>query len=86
MGIVIIAVLSKKNVKGSILIGIVICSLIAWGYALFNSKAAANLGIYLPSGVFKFESIAPIAGKLDFSYATNPANLTNFILVLFSML
>ena len=86
VGIVIIAVLSKKNVKGSILIGIVICSLIAWGYALFNSKAAANLGIYLPSGVFKFESIAPIAGKLDFSYATNPANLTNFILVLCTFL
>ena len=75
VGIVIIAVLSKKNVKGSILIGIVICSLIAWGYALFNSKAAANLGIYLPSGVFKFESIA-----------TNPANLTNFILVLCTFL
>ena len=86
VGIVIIAVLSKKNVKVSILIGIVICSLIAWGYALFNSKAAANLGIYLPSGVFKFESIAPIAGKLDFSYATNPANLTNFILVLCTFL
>lgn len=85
-GIVIIAVLSKKNVKGSILIGIVVCSLIAWGYALFNPTVAEDLGIYLPSGVFKFQSIAPIAGKLDFSYATNPANLTNFILVLCTFL
>lgn len=86
VGIVIIAVLSKKNVKGSILIGIVICSLVAWGYALSSPTAAAELGIYLPSGIFKFESLAPIAGKLDFSYATNPANLTNFILVLCTFL
>ena len=86
VGVVIIAALSKKNIKGSILIGIVICSLIAWGYALINPATAAKLGIYLPSGVFKFESIAPIAGKLDFSYATNPANLTNFILVLCTFL
>ena len=86
IGIIIIAVLSKRNVKGSILIGIVICSLVAWGYALSNPTAAADLGIYLPSGIFKFESLAPIAGKLDFSYATNPANLTNFILVLCTFL
>ncbi|WP_103980092.1 NCS2 family permease [Clostridioides difficile] len=86
VGIIIIAVLSKRNVKGSILIGIVVCSLVAWGYALSNPTAAAKLGIYLPSGVFKFESLAPIAGKLDFSYATNPANLTNFILVLCTFL
>ncbi|MCC3868389.1 NCS2 family permease [Terrisporobacter mayombei] len=86
VGIIIIAVLSKRNVKGSILIGIVVCSLVAWGYALSNPTAAADLKIYLPSGVFKFESLAPIAGKLDFSYATNPANLTNFILVLCTFL
>ena len=86
IGIVIIAVLSKKNIKGSILIGIVICSVIAWGYALFNPKTAADLGIYLPSGIFKYESVAPIAGKLDFSYATNPANITNFILVVCTFL
>ena len=81
VGIVVIAVLSKRNIKGSILIGIVICSLMAWGYALSNPSAAAEYGIYLPNGIFKFESPMPIAGKLDFSYAMNPANLTNFILV-----
>ena len=86
IGIVIIAVLSKKNIKGSILIGIAICSLIAWSYALFNPARATELGIYLPSGIFKFESIAPIAGKLDFSYITNPANITNFIVVLCTFL
>lgn len=86
VGIVVIAVLSKRNIKGSILIGIVVCSLIAWGYALYNPTAAAELKIFLPNGVFKYESLAPIAGKLDFSYATNPANLTNFILVLCTFL
>lgn len=86
VGVIIIAVLSKRNIKGSILIGIVICSFIAWSYALLNPAAAADIGIYLPSGVFKYESLAPIAGKLDFSYATNPANLTNFILVLCTFL
>lgn len=86
VGIVVIAVLSKRNVKGSILIGIVVCSLIAWGYALYNPAATAELKIFLPNGVFKYESLAPIAGKLDFSYATNPANLTNFILVLCTFL
>ena len=80
VGVVIIAALSKRNIKGSILIGIVVCSILAWGYALVNPQVAADLGIYLPNGVFKYESMAPIAGKLDFSYATNPANITNFIL------
>lgn len=86
VGVVIIAALSKRNIKGSILIGIVVCSILAWGYALVNPQVAADLGIYLPNGVFKYESMAPIAGKLDFSYATNPANITNFILVLCTFL
>ena len=86
IGVVIIAALSKKNVKGSILIGIVVSSVLAWGYALLDPAKAAELGIYLPSGVFKFESIAPIAGKLDFSYALNPSNLANFLLVVCTFL
>lgn len=86
IGIIVIAVLSKRNIKGSILIGIVVCSLIAWAYALSNPQAAADIGIYLPNGIFKYESLAPIAGQLDFSYATNPANITNFILVLCTFL
>lgn len=86
IGVVIIAALSKKNVKGSILIGIVVSSVLAWGYALLDPAKAAELGIYLPSGVFKFESITPIAGKLDFSYALNPSNLANFLLVVCTFL
>lgn len=68
VGVIIIAVLDKKKVRGSILFGILTSTLLAWGYAMVNPEAATNLGIYLPSGIFKFESIAPIAGKLDFSH------------------
>ena len=68
IGFIIIAVLDKKKVKGSILFGILTSTLLAWGYALISPEAAANLGIYLPEGIFKFESIAPIAGKLDFTH------------------
>lgn len=86
VGVVIIAALSKRNTKGSILIGIAVCSILAWGYALSNPVAAADLGIYLPSGIFKYESIAPIAGKVDLGYVMHPSNITNFILVLLTFL
>ena len=86
IGLFIAAVLSKKNVKGSILIGIVISSLLAWGFALISPEAAANLGIYLPNGVFKFESPLPIVNKLDFTYITNPETAFNFITVLCTFL
>lgn len=79
VGLAIIAVLDKRGVKGAILIGIVVSSLLAWGYAVVNPAHAQELGIYLPSGVFKFESMAPIAGKIDFGYIANPTNLKVFI-------
>ena len=37
-----------------ILIGIVLCSLVAWGYALIAPEAAAALGITLPDGIIRF--------------------------------
>ena len=86
VGLVITAVLSKKNIRGSILIGIVVSSLLAWGYALMSPEAAANLGIYLPSGVFKFESPAPIVNKIDFGYITHPDRMFQFITVLCTFL
>ena len=46
-------VLDKKGVKGSILIGILVSTLVAWGYAKFDPAYAASLGIYLPEGIFK---------------------------------
>ncbi|EGT3614666.1 NCS2 family permease [Clostridium perfringens] len=86
VGLCIIVILEKKNVKGSMLVGIVVSTLLAWGYALMNTEAAASMGIYLPNGIFKFESIAPIAGKVDFSYLTSPQHVFNFITIVFTFL
>lgn len=86
LGVVLIAVLDKKGIRGSILIGIVFCSAIAWIYAMQDPKAAADLGIYLPQGVVKYESIAPVAGKLDFSLFTSWENFKMLFMVVITFL
>lgn len=86
VGLCIIVILEKKKVKGSMLVGIVVSTLLAWGYALINTEAAASMGIYLPNGIFKFESIDPIAGKVNFSYLTSPQHVFNFITIVFTFL
>lgn len=86
IGIVIIAVFDKRGVKGSMLIGILVSTLLAWAYALFNPTTAAELGIYVPNGIFKFESLAPIAGKIDFGYLLNPTNIMSFATIVFTFL
>lgn len=86
IGIVIIAVLEKKRIKGSLLIGIGLCTLLAWAYALVNQESAVKLGINLPDGVFKFESIMPVAGKIDFAYLLNPHNVAAFATIVFTFL
>ncbi|NME81718.1 NCS2 family permease [Clostridium sp. SM-530-WT-3G] len=86
IGLIIIAVLDKKQVRGAILIGIVVSTLLAWAYAVSNTEAAAALGIYLPNGIFKFESIAPVAGKIDLAYVLHPSNIMNFIVVVCTFL
>lgn len=86
LGVVIIAVLDKRKIKGAILVGILTSTLLAWGYALIDPARAAELMIFLPEGVFKFESIAPIAGKLDFSFMTNPETIGLFISVVCTFL
>ncbi len=86
IGTIIIAVLDKKGAKGSILVGIVVSTLLAWGYALINPSVAAEMGIYLPTGIFKFESIAPIAGKLDLNYALHPDSIVNFFTIVCTFL
>ena len=85
-GFVVIAILEKKHVKGAILIGIAVSTILAWGYALYDPYYANALGIYLPEGIFKYESIAPIAGKIDFSYMINPETVASFITVVFTFL
>ena len=86
IGLIIIAVLDKKKVKGSILFGILTSTLLAWGYALMNPEVAANLGIYLPEGIFKFESIAPIAGKMEFSHFFTAESAGKLIVVICTFL
>ncbi|MGL4774416.1 MAG: NCS2 family permease [Clostridium sp.] len=86
LGLLIIGVLDKKGVKGAILFGILASTLAAWGYAKFDPEYAAALGIYLPDGIFKFESIAPIAGKIDFGYMLNPETITSFFTIVCTFL
>src|SRR3712207_6751701 len=55
IGIVVIVILSKKNVRGALLWGIVVSTLIAWAYALVNTKVAAEqYNIFLPNGIFRY--------------------------------
>ena len=86
VGLFVIAILDKKRVRGAILWGIIVSSLMAWSYALIKPKAAADLQIYLPSGIFKFESIAPIAGRMDFSFLSDTKLLGNFFIVMCTFL
>lgn len=86
IGLVVVVLLEKKNVKGAILFGIVVSTLLAWAYAWYDPTYAAELGIALPNGVFKFESIAPIAGKIDFSYMFNAETAGTFFTIVCTFL
>ncbi|WAW15789.1 NCS2 family permease [Peptostreptococcus equinus] len=86
VGLIVIVLFEKKKLKGSILAGIAMASILAWGYALHDPQAATNMGIFLPDGIYKFESIAPIAGKIDFNYMMNSANWGNFFVVVCTLL
>lgn len=86
LGIVIIVVLSKKGVKGAILWGIAGSALAAWGFALINPEAAAEMMIFLPDGIFEYKSISPVLFKLDFSVFGNGSALAEFMTVVFTFL
>ena len=86
LGLIIIAVLEKRKVKGSILIGILCSTCAAWLYAMYDPSYAATLGISLPNGILKFESIAPIAGKIDFNYIFNAENIGTFLTIVCTFL
>lgn len=86
VGLFVIGVMDKKNMKGSILAGIAVSSIMAWIYAVLNPEVAAKLGIYLPTGIFKFESIAPIAGKVDFGFFSHPKDIGNFFVIVCTFL
>lgn len=86
LGVFLIAVLDKLNIRGSILIGIAVCSIIAWIYALSNPQAAADLGIYLPNGVLKFESISPIAGKIVWEHLLDLETFKTLFIIIVTFL
>ncbi len=86
IGILLTVVLSKKNVKGAILWGILGSSIVAWIYAYISPEAAASHMIFMPNGIFKYESLKPIAFKLDFSYLLDPSKIASFMTIVFTFL
>ena len=85
-GVIIIVILSKKNIKGAILWGIVASTVLSWLFAVISPEVAATYNISTPTGIFKFESISPIAGKLDFSYLFDPSKVWGFITIVLTFL
>lgn len=86
IGLLVIGVMDKKGLKGAILAGIAVSSILAWIYASMNPEAAAKLGIFLPDGIFKYESIKPIAGKVDFEFLAHPKDIGNFFVIVCTFL
>lgn len=86
IGILLTVILSKKNVKGAILWGILGSSIVAWIYAYISPEAAASHMIFMPNGIFKYESLKPIAFKLDFSYLLDPSKIASFMTIVFTFL
>ena len=86
IGLFIIAVLDKKGVRGAMLIGIIVSTLLAWGYAIIKPELAQELGIYLPNGIFKYESLSPIAMKVDFRNFFNPELVGRFMVITLTFL
>lgn len=86
VGLLVIGVMDKKGIKGSILAGIAAASILAWIYAIMHPQEAAKLGIFLPNGVFKFESIKPVAGKVDFQFLEHPKDIGNFFVIVCTFL
>ncbi|MGH4124520.1 MAG: NCS2 family permease [Clostridium sp.] len=86
IGVIIIVVLSKKKVRGAILWGIAASTLLAWLFAIISPVAATTYGISTPKGIFKFESISPIAFKLNFSYLTDSTKILQFLVIMLTFL
>ena len=84
LGIVFILVFEFKMIRGSILLSICVTTLVAWSYALFNREAAMRLGIRLPDGILRYESVGPIFNKLSFTnmLGKNFWNFTFIVVVL----
>ena len=80
IGILVIVVFYKKKVKGAILIGMIVSTLIAWIYATVSPETSGSYMIFRPTGnLFGFNSISPIAGKIQWSYLYIPSKLLSIM-------
>jgi AGZA family xanthine/uracil permease-like MFS transporter len=87
IGILVIVIFYKKNVKGAILIGMVTSTVLAWIYAAISPETAASYMIFRPTGnPFGYTSIAPIAGKIQWSYLFNPSKLLTIMGIVITFL
>ncbi|WBW94773.1 NCS2 family permease [Oceanirhabdus sp. W0125-5] len=68
LGILVIVLLETKKVRGSILWGILVSTVVAWTYAIISPESAAQYQIFVPNKIFEFNSVSPIAFKFDWSY------------------
>lgn len=91
LGTIITFILVAKNIKGNILLGIlitwilgVICQLTG----LYVPNAEVGFYSLLPdfSGGLMPHSIAPIFGQLDFSLLSSPGTVLNFVVIVFAFL
>ena len=87
-GLIVIGVLVHKKVKGAILWGILLSTVVSWIYALTigTDVAAKNYGISLPSGWGKVYGVGPIACKFNWSFTSSNAAFWAFISVMLTFL
>ncbi|WP_027634158.1 NCS2 family permease [Clostridium hydrogeniformans] len=85
-GLFTMVVFYKRNIKGALLWGIAVSTIAAWIYAIIDPQGAAYYKIFLPEGVFKYESISSIAFKLDFSIFNDPSKIWTLVVVVFTFL
>lgn len=81
LGFIVIAVLDKRKVKGAILWGIAASSIAAWIYAFISPEVAAESKIFLPNGIFAYESIKPVFFKMQM-----PSNIWTLVGVIITLL
>lgn len=87
-GIVIIGIMMHKKVRGAILWGILICTGIAWGYALYLGPDTAYklYGISLPKGFTGVYGIGDIFWKFDFSFTSSIKLFGDFLAIMVTFL
>ncbi|GAA0180232.1 NCS2 family permease [Clostridium sediminicola] len=87
IGILVIVVFYKKNVKGAILIGMVTSTVLAWIYAAISPETAASYMIFRPTGnPFGYTSIGEIAGKIQWDYLFTPSKLLTIMGIVITFL